>query len=126
MGDEKASVVECVPKALQEAVPSAAMPSAEGLPRGAPKTGGDDTEVIMNFDALIVSMAKTSSPSPSHWRAFQAQLVYAINNVVFGDCLIGATAGAAKLGCSVITAKGPVRIIQTPAVPWRRQQGVSA
>ena len=46
------------------------------------------------------------------------------------DCLVGAAAGAAKLGCSVITAKGPVRIIQTPAVPWRRQQpepqGVSA
>ena len=38
------------------------------------------------------------------------------------DCLVGAAAGAAKLGCSVITAKGPVRIIQTPAVPWRRQQ----
>jgi phage terminase large subunit GpA-like protein len=37
------------------------------------------------------------------------------------DCLVGAAAGAAKLGCSVITAKGPVRIIQTPAVPWRRQ-----
>jgi hypothetical protein len=46
------------------------------------------------------------------------------------DALVGAAAGAAKLGCSVITAKGPVRIIQTPAVPWRRQQpepqGVSA